>query len=146
MNKVTHLLYFNPLAWAILFRCVRSNDGRLAGTAVRFEPGETKVVSLVDCGGLQVVRGGNNLFPGPVSRDEERKKAFLQQVEERGFLHEQILEEADAPAALSYPVRSSALTDFGKEVSESKLCSSSLNLGWSGATGSVRQYVRPHSW
>jgi urease beta subunit len=29
-----------------------------AGTAVRFEPGETKTVSLVEIAGHQVVRGG----------------------------------------------------------------------------------------
>ena len=31
-----------------------------AGTAVRFEPGETKTVSLVTIAGNQVIRGGNN--------------------------------------------------------------------------------------
>ena len=31
-----------------------------AGTAVRFEPGETKTVTLVTIGGRRVVRGGNN--------------------------------------------------------------------------------------
>ena len=31
-----------------------------AGTAVRFEPGETKTVSLVAIAGRRVIRGGNN--------------------------------------------------------------------------------------
>jgi len=31
-----------------------------AGTAVRFEPGETKTVTLVTIGGRRVIRGGNN--------------------------------------------------------------------------------------
>src|SRR5947209_14498477 len=31
-----------------------------AGTAVRFEPGETKTVALVAIGGRRVIRGGNN--------------------------------------------------------------------------------------
>lgn len=31
----------------------------LAGTAVRFEPGDTKTVTLVDIAGNKVVRGGN---------------------------------------------------------------------------------------
>ncbi|CAN0402391.1 unnamed protein product, partial [Hapterophycus canaliculatus] len=31
----------------------------LAGTAVRFEPGDTKTVTLVDIAGERVVRGGN---------------------------------------------------------------------------------------
>ena len=38
-----------------------------AGTAVRFEPGEAKTVQLVELGGAQVVRGGNNFSPGPLT-------------------------------------------------------------------------------
>src|SRR6266567_1478811 len=38
-----------------------------AGTSVRFEPGETKTVKLVDIAGLRVIRGGNNLASGAVS-------------------------------------------------------------------------------
>lgn len=37
-----------------------------AGTAVRFEPGETKTVRLVELAGKRVVRGGNNLIDGAV--------------------------------------------------------------------------------
>jgi urease subunit gamma/beta len=45
-----------------------------AGTAVRFEPGETKTVSLVAIAGAQVIRGGNALADGAVS-DEGRERA-----------------------------------------------------------------------
>lgn len=38
-----------------------------AGTAVRFEPGETKTVPLVEIAGARVVRGGNAFAEGPVS-------------------------------------------------------------------------------
>lgn len=38
-----------------------------AGTAVRFEPGETKTVTLVAIDGARVIRGGNNWAAGPVS-------------------------------------------------------------------------------
>jgi urease subunit gamma/beta len=38
-----------------------------AGTAVRFEPGETKTVALVGIAGGRVIRGGNTLADGPVS-------------------------------------------------------------------------------
>jgi len=38
-----------------------------AGTAVRFEPGETKTVTLVAIAGARVIRGGNRLADGPVS-------------------------------------------------------------------------------
>src|SRR5580704_8932604 len=40
-----------------------------AGTAVRFEPGETKTVRLVEIAGNQVIRGGNNLADGKVSAE-----------------------------------------------------------------------------
>ena len=40
-----------------------------AGTAVRFEPGETKTVRLVEIAGRRVIRGGNNLADGPVTAD-----------------------------------------------------------------------------
>jgi len=42
-----------------------------AGTAVRFEPGETKAVTLVEIAGNRVVRGGNGLVDGPVDDPEK---------------------------------------------------------------------------
>lgn len=44
-----------------------------AGTAVRFEPGETKTVKLVDIAGNKVIAGGNSFASGPVT-DEGRAK------------------------------------------------------------------------
>jgi len=44
-----------------------------AGTAVRFEPGETKTVSLVTIAGARVIRGGIGLANGPVT-DQGRGK------------------------------------------------------------------------
>lgn len=38
-----------------------------AGTAVRFEPGEEKEVSLVSLGGARIVYGHNGLVNGPLS-------------------------------------------------------------------------------
>jgi urease subunit gamma/beta len=38
-----------------------------AGNAVRFEPGDTRTVTLVEIAGNRVIRGGNNLADGPVS-------------------------------------------------------------------------------
>jgi urease subunit gamma/beta len=38
-----------------------------AGTAVRFEPGETKTVTLVAIAGARVIRGGNGWASGPVT-------------------------------------------------------------------------------
>jgi urease subunit gamma/beta len=54
-----------------------------AGTAVRFEPGETKTVKLVDIAGKKVIRGGNNLASGKVSA--AGKQAAMKQVKTRGF-------------------------------------------------------------
>jgi urease subunit gamma/beta len=45
-----------------------------AGTAVRFEPGETKSVTLVAIAGRRVIAGGSRLAQGPVS-DEGRARA-----------------------------------------------------------------------
>ncbi|HEY2328729.1 MAG TPA: urease subunit beta [Verrucomicrobiae bacterium] len=56
-----------------------------AGTAVRFEPGETKTVKLVEIAGKKVIRGGNNLASGKVS--SIGKKAALKQVKQKGFSH-----------------------------------------------------------
>ena len=56
-----------------------------AGTAVRFEPGESKTVQLVALAGERVVHGGNALGDGPVS--EAGRARFLAAVEERGFSH-----------------------------------------------------------
>lgn len=54
-----------------------------AGTAVRFEPGETKTVRLVEIAGKKVIRGGNNLASGKVSA--AGKKAALKRVKAKGF-------------------------------------------------------------
>ena len=58
-----------------------------AGTAVRFEPGESKAVALVDIAGRRVIRGGNNLADGPVT--DENREQMLRRVAERKFAHEQ---------------------------------------------------------
>jgi urease subunit gamma/beta len=44
-----------------------------AGTAVRFEPGDTKTVTLVELAGARVVRGGNALAEGPVTESARRQ-------------------------------------------------------------------------
>ena len=48
-----------------------------AGTAVRFEPGEAKTVSLVDIAGARVIRGGIGLANGPVTDEGRRKIAAV---------------------------------------------------------------------
>jgi len=54
-----------------------------AGTAVRFEPGETKTVKLVDIAGKKIIRGGNGLSDGRVST--AGRKAALKRVQQRNF-------------------------------------------------------------
>lgn len=54
-----------------------------SGTSVRFEPGETKTVSLVEIGGRRIVRGANALIDGSVH--ESHLANALQQADERGF-------------------------------------------------------------
>lgn len=54
-----------------------------AGTAVRFEPGETKTVRLVEIAGNRVIRGGSNLADGPVT--DAGRRAAVARARERGF-------------------------------------------------------------
>ncbi len=54
-----------------------------AGTAVRFEPGETKTVKLVEIAGNKVIRGGNNLASGVVS--DAGRAAAMERVKAGGF-------------------------------------------------------------
>jgi urease subunit gamma/beta len=58
-----------------------------AGTAVRFEPGETKTVRLVEIAGRRVIRGGNNLADGAVSA--ANKRATLKRVKAAHFAHQE---------------------------------------------------------
>ena len=57
---------------SLVFDRVRTYGMRLdipAGTAVRFEPGETKTVDLVAIAGARVIRGGNRLADGAVTSE-----------------------------------------------------------------------------
>jgi urease subunit gamma/beta len=58
-----------------------------AGTAVRFEPGETKTVLLVAIAGNQIIRGGNNLADGPVNPANSRSAVARAQA--AGFAHQE---------------------------------------------------------
>jgi urease subunit gamma/beta len=56
-----------------------------AGAAVRFEPGDTKTVRLVDIAGNKVIRGGNNLADGAVS--ESNRHVAVSRAIQQGFGH-----------------------------------------------------------
>ena len=57
-----------------------------AGTAVRFEPGDTKTVTLVEIAGARVIRGGNALAGGPLT--ERTRDGLPAAAAARGFGHE----------------------------------------------------------
>jgi len=57
-----------------------------AGTAVRFEPGETKTVDLVEIAGERVIRGGNGIADGPVT--PEGLARAMERVRAWSFAHE----------------------------------------------------------
>jgi len=82
-----HFIETNPL---LRFDRAKAFGKRLdipAGTAVRFEPGETRTVQLVEIAGNKVIRGGNNLASGELN--DESKSRALNQVKQRGFAHEE---------------------------------------------------------
>ena len=56
-----------------------------AGAAVRFEPGETRTVRLVEIAGNRLIYGGNALASGPLS--ELTRAAILERSEKLGFSH-----------------------------------------------------------
>jgi urease beta subunit len=58
-----------------------------AGTAVRFEPGDTKTVTLVELAGARVVYGHNGLVNGPLDEAEVRAAALAKCLES-GFGNE----------------------------------------------------------
>jgi urease subunit gamma/beta len=75
---------------ALVFDRTKAYGKRLdipAGTAVRFEPGDTKTVPLVELAGRRVVRGGNMLANGPVTEAARAKVAAAALT--HGFGHEE---------------------------------------------------------
>lgn len=56
-----------------------------AGTAVRFEPGEEKKVTVVEYAGDRIMRGFNGLTNGPVEQEEVKETAIRRAIE-KGFI------------------------------------------------------------
>ncbi|KAF3031267.1 hypothetical protein E8E12_001136 [Didymella heteroderae] len=56
-----------------------------AGMSTRFEPGDTKTVTLVQIGGNKTIRGGSSVASGLV--DPSRINNILRRLQEEGFLH-----------------------------------------------------------
>ncbi|KPM37164.1 Urease [Neonectria ditissima] len=80
-----HFIETNP---QLEFDRIRAYGYRLdipAGTSVRFEPGDTKTVTLVEIAGHRVIRGGNNMASGVV--DLSRADEIVARLREAGFCH-----------------------------------------------------------
>lgn len=56
-----------------------------AGTSVRFEPGDTKTVTLSEIGGLKSIRGGSSIAPGRI--DISMADNILRRIKEEGCHH-----------------------------------------------------------
>jgi urease subunit beta len=54
-----------------------------AGTSIRFEPGDTKEIELVEYGGRRIVYGFHGLVNGKLSPTQ--KKVALKKAKEKGF-------------------------------------------------------------
>jgi urease len=79
-----HFVETNP---KLEFDRLRARGMRLdiaAGTSVRFEPGESRTVTLVEIAGNQIIRGGNGLASGEIFGNAD---AVLQRLKDGGFLH-----------------------------------------------------------
>ncbi|PKS12827.1 hypothetical protein jhhlp_001039 [Lomentospora prolificans] len=80
-----HFIETNP---QLIFDRARAYGHRLdiaAGTSVRFEPGDTKTVTLVEIAGNKVIRGGNNLASGSV--ELWRVNDIVERLMAKGFGH-----------------------------------------------------------
>ncbi|CAI5490140.1 unnamed protein product [Closterium sp. Naga37s-1] len=80
-----HFVETNPLLFFDRQLAYGYHLNILPGTAVRFEPGETKQVVLVAMGGKRVIRGGNGIASGPV--DESRAAEVAAKAVTMGFGH-----------------------------------------------------------
>ncbi|ERF72135.1 Urease [Endocarpon pusillum Z07020] len=80
-----HFVETNP---QLYFDRVKAYGYRLdlaAGTSVRFEPGDTKTVTLVEIGGRRFIQGGNSIASGHV--EASRVEEIVKRLQEGGFGH-----------------------------------------------------------
>ncbi|CAI5703400.1 unnamed protein product [Peronospora effusa] len=71
-----------------------------SGTAIRFEPGDQKTVSVVPIAGNKVITGGNNLATGTV--DESKVDTFVAKALAEGFHHKK-LDLTKLPSRVTQP-------------------------------------------
>ena len=56
-----------------------------SGTSMRFEPGDTKTVTLTQISGLKTIKGGSSVATGTI--DMSHTNTVLRRLQEEGFLH-----------------------------------------------------------
>lgn len=81
-----HFVETNP---QLDFDRVRAHGYRLdiaAGTSIRFEPGDSKTVTLVQIAGNQIIKGGNGIATGHI-HDKAITGALAQKFLQMGFSH-----------------------------------------------------------
>lgn len=81
----SHTHFFEVNA-ALLFDRAAAYGFRLnisAGTAVRFEPGDSREIELVALGGDRIVYGMNGLVMGPL---EQEREVAIQRATEQGYI------------------------------------------------------------
>lgn len=81
-----------------------------AGTAVRFEPGDTKTVTLVEIAGYRIIHGGNKLASGPV--DRFNIKQIMETIKAREFCHTPQVELMDDPQPEAFKMDRQAYSDM----------------------------------
>lgn len=87
-----------------------------AGTSVRFEPGDTKTVTLVAIGGHKFIRGGNHLATGRI--DLSRADDILAKLQQAGFAHAEDPHGDAAHIGLFEMDRAAYATMFGPTVGD----------------------------
>ncbi|EQC29264.1 urease [Saprolegnia diclina VS20] len=90
-----HLIETNPLLEMDRGRAYGQRLNIPSGTAVRFEPGDSKLVCTVPIGGHRIITGGNNLASGPV--DESRVDGIVASLMQKGFHHAPMLSMPPTP-------------------------------------------------
>ncbi|HWO93386.1 MAG TPA: urease subunit beta [Dehalococcoidia bacterium] len=82
--------HFFEVNRALVFDRIGAYGMRLdipSGTAIRFEPGDVREVTLVELAGRRIARGMNALVEGPTAHDQTRSDA-LRRARSVGFIAE----------------------------------------------------------
>lgn len=88
-----------------------------AGAMLRFEPGSTKTVTLVQFGGHKVIRGGSGLATGMV--DQSRVDTILRCLQEAGYLRApETSRDTQEPQAFTMD-RESYAANYGPTIGDS---------------------------